>query len=330
MSFQQLMVDKGGPFDNSGNKIAGRANPDGGAVELVIKDRVVARTHVLRDGRYTGQFFFRCDSLMDYLGQDDVITLRQGVGKAASSHTLTASGGAGQTESRVDEIFKLIDDGYVLTKFGKFQKGWSLKRRHAVRDLFEAVSEVLDRMLALPVIPSAGNLLGAIREGDFIAHDAGAFDCVFVSRNSVPQDVRKQCLEVIAALSAAGVTKGINVKTASIFITSPKDRDVKLDLRWAWFNEEGLLDFSCGSRFQQVTEREAFFNFKNARIGDWTVRVPGNAEKVLYQFYGDNWRVPDQGNHTGAKQVRDTRYNLSDDEIQLANNILSGLEVKLR
>jgi hypothetical protein len=36
--------------------------------------------------------------------------------------------------------------------------------------------------------------------------------------------------------------------------------------------------------------------------------VPGNAEEVLQQLYGPNWRVPDQGFAVASRLIRDEAY----------------------
>ncbi len=306
-----------GPLEDATEKaVSGTTRSAGAQVTLYVNDIPVVTTHSHGAGKTGGRFYLRCHELADYLGDGDRISLRDAagsclvIGKDATTHVVS-NGRASQVEA----LKARLAQGDVFSKFGRLSRGWTPERKQAVRRLFEAVADELKRGFDYDLMPAYGNLLGAVREGDFIVHDAGMFDTMYLSRHAEPAPVVEEAFRIVTHLAAAGfAVKG--AKSCTVYITSPADRSVALDFSWAWFDPEGNFDISVGSRFRKSRDREGYDRFATAFLGDWPVRIPGNAEEILFQLYGENWRIPDQGLRTGERLTRSERYLLS--EAQLA------------
>ena len=306
-----------GPLvDISEKAVSGTTRSDGAQVTLYVNDIPIVTTHSHGAGKTGGRFYLRCHELVDYLGDGDRISLRDAagaclvIGKDALTHVVSN----GRT-SQVEALKARLAQGDVFSKFGRLSRGWTPARKQAVRRLFEAVADELKRGFDHDLMPAYGNLLGAVREGDFIVHDAGMFDTKYLSRHADPAFVVDEAFHVVTHLANAGfIVKG--AKSCTVYITSPADRSVALDFSWAWFDPEGDFDISVGSRFRKSRDRAGYDNSTTAFLGDWPVQIPGNAEEILFQLYGENWRIPDQGLRTGQRLTRNERYLFS--EAQLA------------
>ncbi|MGY6533754.1 MAG: hypothetical protein ACXIVG_00265 [Pararhodobacter sp.] len=305
-----------GPLvDDAEKAVSGKTRNDGAKVTLFVNDIPVVTTHSHGAGKTGGQFYLRCHELADYLGDGDTISLRDvtgaclTIGKDATAHVVSNG-----RESQVEALKAQLEQGYVFTKFGRLSPGWTPQRKQAARRLFEAVADELKRTFDHDLMPAYGNLLGAVREGDFIVHDAGLFDTIYLSRHEEPALVVDEAIHIVKHLVDAGfAVKG--AKSCTVYITSPSDRSVALDFSWAWFDSEGEFDISVGSRFRKSRDREGYHDFANAFLGDWPIRVPGNAEEILFQLYGENWRIPDQGLRTGERLTRNELYLFSDEQL---------------
>lgn len=317
--FPRPVVSSLGPLsDPPARQIRGRTGPEGGRVTLCVNDHPVIRTSAHDHGKTAGQFFFSCTELADYLGDGDRISVHDADGRAipiraaGSDPEFTVATG---TPSRFADLRAKLDEGHVFTKFGTLKEGWTPARRAAVRGLFDAAAAALDADFGLVLVPAYGNLLGAIREGGFIEHDAGLFDVSYLSAHATPGDVTAEALAVFTRLHARGF-RSSGSKGAAVYVAHPDFKGVKLDFNWAWFDPAGEFNLSMGSRYDKCRDRAAYEAPRTARLDDWELRVPGNAEAVLVQLYGENWITPDQGHRAGAPLTRDPRYSL--DEAQMA------------
>lgn len=305
-----------GPLVDAEEKfITGQTVTDGDRVTLFLNDVPVITTHSHVSGKSKGRFYFKCKELADYIGDEDEVTIRDAsgrhlkIGRHGTSHVISN----GQ-KSRFEELTAKLGQGYVFTKFGRLSEGWTESRKLAARRLFEAVADELKREFGYVMVPAYGNLLGAVREGDFIVHDAGLFDTIYLSEHSEPELVVAEAVRIVTHLYEAGFyIKG--AKDCTVYVTTPTDRSVALDFSWAWFGPDGCFDMSVGSRFEKSRDRDGFLKFADACIGNWPVKIPGNAEEILFQLYGENWRIPDQGLNAGARLTRDERYLFSDTQL---------------
>jgi hypothetical protein len=159
-----------------------------------------------------------------------------------------------------------------------------------------------------------GNLLGAIRDHDFIGHDVGGFDVAYVSHHQTPEKVRAELLDVCRSLATHGYH--IELKPWSAFVRRSRGDKVFVDLNFAWFNPAGELNVSYGWRYAPVTDRERVAMPRQSAIFGHLVPVPGNAEAILEQLYGRDWAIPIQGFDPDAGITRDVDYLLTRAEME--------------
>lgn len=255
------------------------------------------------------EFSLRCDEMLQYLGDGDVVsvtsngtTLRYGAGDAR--WTVSGTGSA----SRAGDLHKRIDAGHVFTKFGALKPRHTEESRIAALELFGEVASVVNGAVGAQAYPFYGNLLGAIREHDFIAHDIGGFDMAYLSSHSEPDAVCSEFVDVCAALIRRGYF--VRLQPWSGFVRPTYRSRLHVDLNYAWFTDDGL-HVSGGSRFQRARARNSFVRSRTTVIGGQEVVVPGNSEEVLVQLYGPSWHIADQGFDVADELRLDEEYLLS-------------------
>ena len=69
----------------------------------------------------------------------------------------------------------------MFENLGRLIEGNSPRRKAATLALYDQVRELILDEQGYQLYPIFGNLLGAIRENDFISHDVGGFDVVYIS-----------------------------------------------------------------------------------------------------------------------------------------------------
>lgn len=306
--------------------LAGEAGPIEGDVHLSpgeqprvalrLNGRELAATfaHPSGDSSTVGRFSINCRDMLDFIGDGDVITI-----ESDGDPVLTPEGGtklvlAPGYESRSAELFKRLNGGHVFTKFGRLSLGHQPKVKAAILTLYREVSQLLAGQLGHTLYPFYGNLLGAIREHDFIGHDIGGFDVAFVSGHADPDGVRADVTTIARLLGSRDYD--VQLHPHSMYVRRSRNDRYFVDVNYAWFNPAGELNMSYGWRYEPVTDRDGFFRGRQAAIFGQLVPVPGNAEAVLEQLYGEHWAIPVQGFDPAAGIVRDDRYLLSRSEME--------------
>jgi glycosyltransferase involved in cell wall biosynthesis len=284
-------------------------------VSLRVNDKPVATTHAATPvAGAEGTFSFRCDAMLEYLGDGDIITVDcdraplSFAGVAPRAVVLTGYPG------RANELLERVGAGHVFTKFGRLRQGNTATRKQRTLALFDDVAAVIERELATSVSPFYGNLLGAIRDNDFIKHDVGGFDMGYVSRHATPGAVKAEFLTLCRTLLAEGYD--LRLEPWGVMVRDHPADPYFVDVNYAWFSPEGELHLSFGWRYPPVTDRAGLEAPRSCPIGGHLVTVPGNAEQVLEQVYGPNWPVPDQGFDLDAHLRRDLRYLLTVGELE--------------
>lgn len=292
--------------------IPGAAPP---TVSLVVNGMPVAKTSARRppDGDLS-TFALNCDDLRIYLGDGDVLAVEcDGRPLLIEDHGFARTIHTGY-ESRFLELEQMLRAGHVFTKFGTLKMGSTPETKAQTLDLYNEISTILTESWAYPAFPFYGNLLGAIREHDIIAHDVGGFDMGYVSSHHDPGRVRAEFMDICRALLDRGYH--LRLEPWSVYVRPSRGSRIFVDVNYAWFTAAGELQLSFGWRHAPVTDRERFFYPRESMIGRHPVRVPGNAEAVLEQIYGPSWAIPDQGFALEADLRRERSYLLSEDEMR--------------
>jgi glycosyltransferase involved in cell wall biosynthesis len=298
--------------------VVGEVSPPAGVVATVtlnVNGLPVASTSAAPDAHGDGlRFSLSCHELSAYLGDGDVVSF------SSEGRPITVVGYGDRCvivtgyDSRFATLRQRLESGYVFTKFGQLRPGNTTERTDRILALYNEVAEVVSTATGHAVFPFYGNLLGAIREHDLIAHDVGGFDMGYVSSAHAAEEVRREFLDICEVLIQHGYH--LILEPWSTYVRADRHDDVFVDLNYAWFTGSGELHLSFGWRYPPVTDRERFFYPRRSSIGRHLVRVPGNAEDVLEQIYGPAWPIPDQGFELGVELKRDPAFLLTVDEME--------------
>ncbi len=282
----------------------------GGEVALLLNgERVVATAASPPDEEGRARFSLSCGDLGAYLGDGDVLELAAVDGPIAWEGIGPRLAVAPGHPSRADDLIDRVRRGHVFNKFGQLRGGNSLTRKRLVLDLFDEIAAVLEERAGVRLVPFYGNLLGAIREHDFLPHDVGGFDVAYLSEEPTAEGVRAEFMQLCRILAGAGYD--LRLEPFSAMVRRQATATHFIDINFCWAREDGGLGMSFGWRYEPVTDLEAFRAPRWAALADRLVQVPGNAEAVLHQIYGRGWLVPDQGFQLAVDLKRDDRYLLS-------------------
>jgi glycosyltransferase involved in cell wall biosynthesis len=283
-------------------------------VSLLVNGVPVASTAAAggADGEWS-TFAFNCAGLRAYLGDGDVISVEsngQPLAIDGDGHARRVMTGYA---SRFAELVQLLNAGYVFTKFGTLKERSTPETKAQTLALYNEISALLEASWGYSAFPFYGNLLGAVREHDIIAHDVGGFDMGYVSSHHEADAVRSEFIDICRTLVERGYH--LRLEPWSVYVRPNRRSRVFVDVNYAWFTEAGELNLSFGWRHAPVTDRQRYFYPRESLIGRHAVRIPGNAEDVLVQIYGTSWAVPDQGFALEADLQRDPAFLLTETEM---------------
>jgi len=285
-------------------------------VLLVVNQRTMAATGAGNTPASSPgkEFSINCADLLKYLGDGDAVQVTSN-GNAISLPGLGSAAIVDCGEmSQFDQLLNRLDEGYVFTKDGRLRPGHDADSKRAVLDFFEEVSNVIEAGTGQPVFPFYGNLLGAVREGDFIKHDVDGFDIMYLCRSNQPDDVRAEIATICRLLQEKGYD--LRIEPRSVMIRRNHPDAMFIDMNYGWFTTSDELNVSFGWRFEPALGRARFVADRRCRLADRKVTIPGNAEEVLQQLYGSRWHVPDQGFESRERLERDDSYLLTPSEIR--------------
>ena len=292
--------------------------PDEQAPEvlLVVNQRTMAATRATHTSTSSPEkeFSINCADLQQYLGDGDIVqVVSNGISVCLPGLGSTAMVDCGEP-SQFDLLQDRLDEGYVFTKDGRLRPGHDADSKRAVLDFFEEISILIETDTGRPVFPFYGNLLGAVREGDFIKHDVDGFDIMYLCRGNQPGDVKAEIEAICRLLLEKGYD--LRIEPWSVMIRRSHSDAMFIDMNYGWFTPSDELNVSFGWRFEPAVGRAQFLATRSCRLADREVSVPGNAEEVLQQLYGCRWRVPDQGFESREQLERDDSYLLTPSEIR--------------
>ncbi len=284
-------------------------------VLLLLNGEPIARTYAASShGDQRPSFSMNCSQVTEFLGDEDVIELRHAGRPIALVDGGTALRFVPGFPSHAEEVTERVARGHTFNKFGQLRSGNTIARKRAILDLYGQIERLLEERMGLTCYPFYGNLLGAVREHDFLGHDVGGFDAGYLSPERDPGAVRSHLLEVCGVLLDAGYH--LTVEPWSIMIRERQGEELFIDLNFAWVGDHGGLQLSYGWRYEPVTDIDRFCAERWVALSDRSVRIPGNAEAVLAQLYGSGWLVPDQGFQLEMGLQRDERFLLTAEELE--------------
>jgi SAM-dependent methyltransferase len=168
-------------------------------------------------------------------------------------------------------------------------KGLDEAWQSAVSSLYESTRAVLADEFGYDLFITYGTLLGAVREGGFLAHD-NDYDASFVSSATTGPEAADELVEIAKVLIAKGYRVG--AMGGGLHVIDPARPDHRIDIFHIYFDADGVLQhpFGYAGRTQITTA-----DWKGTREIEFVGRpalIPVCAEKLLATFYGDDWRLP--------------------------------------
>jgi glycosyltransferase involved in cell wall biosynthesis len=287
---------------------------EGSKVHLMVNGAAVTSTGAAGCAGDRPSFSFNCTELLEYLGDGDVISFEAGgrtlpIDRYGSSVVVRPG-----YPSRVDELWDKLSKGFVFENLGKLVEGNNPRSKKATLALYDEVRELIMDEEGYQLYPIYGNLLGAIRENDFISHDVGGFDTIYISSHKEATAVREEFASICRRLVDSDYT--LKLKPWSAYVRPSRGSDSFIDLNYGWFTDQGELHISYGWRHQPVTDPVRLAFPREAPVGSHWVPVPGNAEEVLNQIYGPTWVTPDQGYVPEVEMRRDEDFLLTPAELE--------------
>jgi len=267
------------------------------------------------DRSLKGKFSFRCDDIWQYLGQGDEITVGvlDGFVKWPSGRDRLIIE-TGCQSSQILRLVKMLDAGWVFDKLGRIREPRDRGAIERAFSLYREVEAIMEREFGYDIFPMYGSLLGAVREKGFIAHDSKGFDVVYISRHSGPDEVKMEFLEICESL--IGKNYWLNFSGEGAYIRGVSSEKWFVDLNYGWFDEDDRLCLGFGWYNKQARGREEFLRYSWGEMSGHAVKIPGNFHDVLFQIYGADWDVPDQGyQHDNSTRVIPSEYSFSDAEL---------------
>lgn len=303
-----------GPLLGEQGQVRGTVEAVDGPLPTEIELRVDGTTVVTTAADARGRFALACGQLREFLGDGDIIEVVRSDGRALA---LPGLGTAAQVDtgypSRMAALRRRLAGGAVFTKFGKLRPGSTPTSERRTFELVDEVARVVGEVTGRGCTPFYGNLLGAVREQAFIAHDVGGFDLGYVSSRRDPLAVRAEFSQVCRRLLDGGYD--LELEPFGAMIRRRAGDRIFVDLNVGWTNEAGELGLAFGWRYDPQARSDAIEAPRDTFLAGRLVQVPGDAEAVLHQVYGPGWATPDQGFDLDHELRRDERYLLTPDEL---------------
>ncbi len=204
--------------------------------------------------------------------------------------------------------------GHLTRVFGETE---AAARRQIVEGTARALSDLRERV-GVDAHLSYGALLGAVREGQMIAHDSDA-DLAYLSAHHHPADIIRESYGMERAMRSLG-WKVVRMSGADLklFLPLPDGRTVHVDVFGAF--HVGETFYQLGGRSGRLP-REALTPASTVVLEGVELEAPADPERVLAFLYGPTWRVPDPAFQPvdpvpGLRRLdgwlRGTRTNLTD------------------
>lgn len=211
--------------------------------------------------------------------------------------------------------------GRIYRKYYKDPQRLRLMKKYGYENL-RYILEIADKE-NWNIIPIFGTLLGFIREGDFIKHDndidlavAPGLDPKVLAKTLV----ERYGFEFDQALAYHGEVTEFSVKYKGLGVDFFFLKDFGTELRvsvYSWKKEEAYTDARQNS--VKWVKHPLISDYRFITVHGISVKVPQNAEEMLYFEFGENWRIPDPTYNAvgqpGMIPLDDYGYSLTYDEL---------------
>ena len=191
------------------------------------------------------------------------------------------------------ELRRKFDEGYVLSQRGEVQLSKKLDTRWQQRsmELYTRVRSILLEEHGYDAFLMYGTLLGAVRDGGYIGHDAD-FDAGYVSRHRTGPEAAAELVEVAMTMIRHGF--GADLRARLLHVHDPDDDDFHIDLFHTYF-EDGVHRFPFGIAGTSRLLESDWTGTHDIDFPGGRAAIPDNAEQLVEHLYGEDWRRPKPG-----------------------------------
>ena len=180
---------------------------------------------------------------------------------------------------------------YMLTRHGVKTQGILRRDPEKFVSHLQAVISTL-RSLGREPVMAYGTLLGAIRDGDFIAHDDD-IDLLYRSGASSRETAEQDILELKSDLRARGFrVVDLLPNSLNMHVIDPANGAV-MDIFPCWL-EEGRLQMHMESMKVRGIDPGIVYPSRDMGFRGAQLPAPAKPEAFLRERYGDGWGVSDQ------------------------------------
>jgi SAM-dependent methyltransferase len=180
----------------------------------------------------------------------------------------------------------------VVDKGGRLQRTFEESSGDARAQLVEAaqrVAEALRGSCGVDAYLAYGCLLGAVRDGRMIGHDADV-DLAYLSRHTHPFDIIRENRAIRATLEELGWESSV-LSSAAFKIWLPLGgRRVGIDVFGSFYIGGS---FHLMGSLRGELDRSAVLPLGSVELEGVTLPAPADPERFLEFTYGPGWRVPD-------------------------------------
>ncbi len=193
-----------------------------------------------------------------------------------------------------EDLQRLFDEGHLLGRTGLVQVSKSLDEewQSAVGELYESARALIAAEFGHDLFITYGTLLGAVREGGFLAHD-NDYDASYVSAATTGPEAADEAVEVAKMLIARGFRVG--AMGSGLHVVDPARPGHRIDVFHVYFDVDGVLQHPFGYAGATQVTRADWQGTRSMELAGRPVLVPVCAEQLLETLYGEDWRRPKTG-----------------------------------
>jgi len=279
-----------GPRTAEETAVLKRAVGDG-----VASRRADGRRNV-RDGFEERTFTFKIHDIWPYLRKGDRIAVRfRGQPLPIAGHGIYFSAPK-DGKLGLKTLRSRLDEGFILTQMGDIvlSKRLDEEWQRRVAGLYTHVREVVAERFGYDVFIAYGTLLGSVREGGYISHDAD-FDSAYISEHHTGREAADELKDVALALIDAGLE--VDLRQRLLHVHDPEDTSYRIDVFHLYFDQDGRLRFPWGVAGTRTYTTEDFVGTEFVDLPGGRVLRPKNPEPLVAHIYGEDWRLPKPGFH---------------------------------
>ncbi len=168
-------------------------------------------------------------------------------------------------------------------------KGLDEEWQLAVASLYESMRALLAEEFGYELFITYGTLLGAIREGGFLAHD-NDYDASFVSSATTGPEAADEMVRIAKVLIARGYRVG--AMGGGLHVIDPARPGHRIDIFHVYFDADGVMQHPFGYAGDTQITTATWKGTREIEFVGRTALVPVCAKELLATFYGDDWRQP--------------------------------------